>query len=127
MQSLIRRQAVFTLGMLLCGALEVVAALVCYGVKGAEGAVYSVLLCLIPGWLTVYAGDLMKRRGLGAYIVLVGTALRMLFVLMGLLVITTLRHDLGFYEFTVWLIVSYMVGLALETWIILLPPRPGAV
>ena len=127
MQSLIRRQAVFTLGMLLCGALEVAAAVVCIGAKGAEGAGYAVLLCLIPGWLTVYAGDLMKRRGLGAYIVLVGTALRMLFVLIGLLAVTTLRHDLGFREFTVWLLVSYLVGLALETWIVLLPPRPDAV
>ena len=121
MQSLIRRQAVFTVGMLLCGGLEVAFATVWAGAKGAEGAGYSVLLCLIPGWLTVYAGDLMKRRGLGTYVVLVGTAARMVFVLMGLLVITTLRHDLGFREFSVWLIVSYLVGLALETWLVLIP------
>ena len=121
MKSLARRQAVFTLGMLFCGCLATAAAFGWVGLKGVEGGVYSVLLCLIPGWLTIYASDLMRHRDLAAYVVLVGTALRMLFVLMGLFVVGSLRHDLGFREFTVWLIASYLVALTLETWVALMP------
>ena len=123
MQSLVRRQAVFTVGMLVCGGLEAAVAFGWVGSKGVEGVAYSVLLCLIPGWLTIYAGDLMRHRDLASYVVLVGTALRMLFVLLGIFAVGALRQDLGFREFTVWLIISYLVALALETWMVVAPSK----
>ena len=45
----------------------------------------------------------------------------MLFVFLGIVTIRTLRPDLKFREFTVWLIVSYLVALALETRAVLVP------
>ena len=126
MQSLARRQVVFTLGMLFCGVVGAAVALGWVGVKGVEGVTYSVLLCLVPGWLTIYAADLMRQRSLAAYIVLVGTGLRILFVLLGLMAVATLRQDLGFREFTVWLVASYLAALVLETWIVLLPSTSKA-
>jgi hypothetical protein len=119
MPSLLRRQAVFTAGMLLFAVLEAIFAYCWVGVAGVEGVLYSVLLCLVPGWLTIYAGDLMRHGDLAAYTVLVGTGLRMLFVLLGLFAVGVLRNDLGFREFTVWLIAGYLVALALETWMVL--------
>ncbi len=121
MQSLARRLAVFTLGMLVCGGLEAVIASGLVGLRGVEGVAYSVLLCLVPGWLTIYAGELMRHVDLSAYVVLVGTAVRLLFVLLGMVTISAIRPDLGFREFTVWLIVGYLASLALETWMVLLP------
>ena len=121
MQSQARRQVVFSMGMLVCGCLEAAIAAGWVGQRGVEGVVYSVLLCLVPGWLTIFVGDLLRHRNLGVYTVLVGTAVRMLFVLLGLFAISAIRPDLGFREFTVWLLVGYMVSLALETWMVLLP------
>ncbi len=126
MQSLAWQQAWFTLGMLICGGLEAAMAYGLVGPSGAEGAVYATLLCSIPGWLTIYASGLMRRNGLAVYIVLLGTVLRMAFVLMGLFVVGTLRQDFGFRDFTVWLIVSYMVALAIETLILVRPASAGA-
>ena len=127
MQSLSRRQAVFTVGMLVFGGIAAAVAFGLVGLWAVEGVSYSVLLCLVPGWLTIYSGVLLKRTELSAYIVLVGTGLRVVFVLLGLFVVGALRQDLGFREFTVWLIVSYLVALALETWIVLLPASSEAV
>ena len=126
MQSLARRQAVFTIGMLVFGGVAAAIAFGSVGLKAVEGVCYSVLLCLVPGWLTIYSGVLLKRPELSAYIVLVGTSLRIMFVLLGLFAVGVLRQDLGFREFTVWLIVSYLVALALETWIVLLPASSEA-
>ena len=127
MYSLTRRLAAFTVGMLVCGGLEAALAYSIVGVKGVEGAAYSVLLCLVPGWLTIYAGDLLKHSDLSAYVVLVGTGVRLLFVMLGMFTIGAVRPDLGFREFLVWLIVGYMVSLALETWMVLLPSHVEAV
>ncbi len=127
MQSLSRRQAVFTIGMMVFGGVAAAVAFGLVGLRAVEGVSYSVLLCLVPGWLTIYSGVLLKRTELSAYIVLVGTGLRVVFVLLGLFVVGALRQDLGFREFTVWLIVSYLVALALETWIVLLPASSEAV
>jgi hypothetical protein len=45
----------------------------------------------------------------------------MTFVLIGLFVVGAMRQDLGFREFTVWLIPTYMVALGIETSILLTP------
>jgi hypothetical protein len=88
---------------------------------------YSLILSLIPGLLTVFAGELLRHRNLSAYVVLVGGGFRMLFVLLGMFAVSALRPDLGFRQFTVWLIVCYLVALALETALVLPPvtaPKP---
>ena len=121
MQSLGRQLAVFTIGMILYVLLASGLSFTVAGWRGVEGLVYASLLCLIPGWMTVFVGDILKHSESSAYIVLVGTGFRMLFVLLGMVAIRSLRPDLGFREFTVWLIVSYLVALALETWAVLVP------
>jgi hypothetical protein len=126
MQSQLPRQLVFTLGMLVCGSLEAALAGALVGLSGVEGVVYSVLLCLIPGWVTIYVSHLLRHPAYSAYILLVGTAARLVFVLLGLLVISLIRPDLGFREFTLWLIVGYMVSLVLETWAVVLPLKVNA-
>ena len=123
MRSMSDRLAVFTIGMLIFTAI---AAGVAYGVvgwPGVEGVLYSSALCLVPGWLTVFISDLMKHGDSSAYAVLVGTGLRMVFVFLGVLAVGALRPMFGFREFTAWLVVSYLVALALETWVILAPDR----
>ena len=123
MQSLSRRLAAFALVMLVCGGLEAIVAYGLVGVRGVEGVCYSVLLCLIPGLLTIYVGELMRNADLGAYVVLIGTGFRLLFVLLGVFVVCEIRAGLGFREFTVWLIFAYLVSLAFETWMVLLPSQ----
>ena len=125
MQSHWGRQLVFTMGMLVFGCLEAAFACGWVGLKGAEGVTYSVALCLVPGWLTIYIGDLLRHRDIAAYAVIAGTVVRMVFVLLGLFAVGLVRPDLGFREFTVWLIVGYMVSLALETWMVLQPSDSG--
>ena len=110
-----------TAGMLVVGLLLAVIAYGVSGLPGLEGLAYSLILCLIPGLLTVFVGDLLKHRDLSAYVVLVGGGFRMLFVLLGMFAVSALRPDLGFRQFTVWLIVCYLVALALETALVLPP------
>jgi len=126
MRSVARQQVVFTAGMLIVGCMEAAIAFGLAGLKGIEGVGYSVLLCLVPGWLTIFAGDLLRHKNLAVYAVLLGTGLRVVFVLLGMFVINALRSDLGFREFTVWLISGYLVALALETWMVLTPPADKA-
>lgn len=121
MQSVGRQLAVFTFGMMLYVLLVSGLSFAVAGWRGMEGLLYASLLCLIPGWMTVFVSDLLKHRESSAYIVLVGTGFRMVFVLAGMVAVKSLRPDLGFREFTVWLIVSYLVALALETWAVLAP------
>jgi hypothetical protein len=105
--------------MVVCGLLEAALAGGLFGSKAAEGAAYSIILCILPGWLTIFAVDRVKHPDMKAYAVLIGTGLRMAFVLAGYLAIGSLRSDLGFREFTIWLIPGYLVALALETWLVL--------
>ena len=124
MRSIGDRLAVFTIGMLIFTAAAAGVAFGIVGWPGVEGVLYSSVLCLVPGWLTVFVSDLMKHRDSSAYAVLVGTGLRMVFVFLGIFVVGALRPGLGFREFTGWLVVSYLVALALETWVILAPEAP---
>ena len=103
-----------------CGVAAVVAN-TWVGPKGVEGVVCSGVLCLIPGWLTIFASNLLKRGRIAVYLALVAMVNRMVFVLVGLFAVNTLRTDLGFREFTIWLLIAYMVALSLETWLVLLP------
>lgn len=119
------RLLMLTAGMLGLGILLAAVAFGVAGLPGVEGLVYSLLLCLVPGLLTVVFGEYLKKYDLAAYIVLVGGGLRMVFVLAGMFAVSAWRPDLGFRQFTVWLIVCYLVALALETAVILVPASSG--
>ena len=81
-----------------------------------EGLAYAALLCLAPGWLVFFlAGRYRLANSQASTVVLAGNAVRMLFVLSGLLVVRSLRPHLGFYEFLIWLVVFYLATLLLET------------
>ena len=125
MKTLSGRLMALTVGMLAVGALL---APVAYGVSGVlavEGLAYSLVLCLVPGLLTVFLGVILKGDSQSAYLVLAGGGFRMLFVLLGMFAVSSLRQDLGFRQFTVWLIISYLAALALETAVILAPAARG--
>lgn len=126
MKTLGGRLVTLTVGMLAVGLALGVIAFGIAGWLGVEGLVYSIVLCLIPGWLTLLFSEFLKTRGLSPYVILVGGALRMLFVLLGLLVVSSFRPDLGFRQFTVWLLASYLVALAIETAVILAPAKSDA-
>jgi hypothetical protein len=85
------------------------------GVLGLEGASYAAVLCLIPGWLVFSVVDRYFVAHAQVAGVLVGTVLRMLFVLAGLVAVKAIRPELGFREFIVWILVFYMATLLTET------------
>ena len=107
--------------MVCCCGVAAAAAYRSVGSAGVEGVVCSGALCLIPGWLTIFASHWFRASPQAVYLVVAAMVNRLLFVLVGVLTVSTLRPDLGFYEFLVWLIAIYMVALALETWLILMP------
>lgn len=120
MDSVVVRQAVFTLGMVVLGFVEAgLASLL--GWRGANEILGSIALCLIPGWMTIFAGELLRFRDLSAFIILVGMGLRVMFVLIGLLAVAMFIPGVGLREFAIWLVVGYLVALVLETWLVLLP------
>lgn len=117
------------------------------GAAGLEGLSIAALLCVVPGWIVFSlcafapyltspwggstdssntAGSNVSTNSQGAsqtamLVVLGGTVLRLLFVLAGLMFVRSLRPDLGFREFTVWLLAFYMATLLVETLLVLKP------
>ncbi len=85
------------------------------GTLALEGLSYAVLMCLVPGWLVVYVTTRYPEAGSQATAVLLGTGLRMAFVLIGMVMLRDLRPELGHYEFQLWVILSYLAFLAVET------------
>lgn len=88
------------------------------GADGVEGLSYAALLCTIPGCL-IFLATLMPGAGgkQSPWVFLGGMSLRLVFVLVGTLIINSVRPGLGLREFLVWLGVYYMVTLAVETFI----------
>ena len=125
MKSLGGRLLALVLGMLLIGLLLAPVAYGAIGLAAVEGLGYSLLLCLIPGLLTLLLSDLLRGTSLSPYVILAGGGLRMIFVLLGLVLVNSLRPDLGFREFTIWLLVCYLAALAVETAVILAPAARG--
>jgi len=96
--------------------------------SGLEGLTYALLLCLIPGIVTLRLAKVGNSRQ-APYAVLMGMGLRMASVLMGALALWAFRPDLGPGAFHVWLIVGYLVTLAVETRMLLADitvTRPGS-
>lgn len=89
-----------------------------YWVRGTlalEGLTYASLLCLIPGWVVVYVTSRYPDAGSQGGMVLLGTGLRMAFVLIGMVLLRSRRPDFGHYEFQLWLILFYLAFLVIET------------
>ena len=116
-----------------CGLL-VVAALVTWGLAcvpawwlggrpALEGLTIAAVLCLLPGLLVFLCVSWVVSSGSQMpFVVLAGSGLRMLFVLAGMLAVQSLRPELGFREFVVWLLVFYLAMLAVETSLVLKSP-----
>ncbi|MDC0308337.1 MAG: hypothetical protein P8M30_03830 [Planctomycetaceae bacterium] len=85
------------------------------GTLALEGLTYASLLCLVPGWVVVYVTARYPDSGSQATAVIMGTGLRMAFVLVGMVTLRGLRPEFGHYEFQLWLILFYMAFLFLET------------
>lgn len=92
------------------------------GTAGLEGISCAALLCLIPGCLVFVLAALFaapERPATQVMLPLAGTVLRLLFVLVGVLLVRGLRPELGLGEFLVWVVVFYFATLAAETRILL--------
>ena len=88
------------------------------GLLALEGLTYAGIICLVPGLVVVYVISQFPGGGSPATGVLLGTGLRMAFVLVGLVTLQNLRPELGHYEFQLWLIFYYLAFLAVETLIV---------
>ncbi|MBT6156107.1 MAG: hypothetical protein HOL01_23880 [Planctomycetaceae bacterium] len=99
------------------------------GFNGLEGLSIAGLLCLVPGLLTMFLASLMpsdNNSNLMMTTVLGGTGLRMLFVLVGTMVVNSVRPQLGFRGFIVWLLAFYLAMLLAETLMVLKPGNEKA-
>jgi hypothetical protein len=91
------------------------------GREGLIGLTAAAVLCLIPGWTVFWIAAGYGSAGTDVPLVILGgTALRMVFVLLGMIIVQTLDPRLGFREFIVWLLVFYLGLLAVETCLVLL-------
>lgn len=90
------------------------------GTTALEGLSYAAILCLVPGWIIVLVGAKFRsNHSQIAMVFLAGSTLRLLFVLIGTLVIRTVRPELGLREFFIWLLAFYFTTLATETMLVL--------
>jgi hypothetical protein len=85
------------------------------GTLGLEGLSYAALLSLVPGWLVLSCVALTGNSRSQAMATLAGTVVRMLFVLLGVLVLRISRPDLGLKEFQGWVVAFYFITLFVET------------
>jgi hypothetical protein len=91
------------------------------GREGLIGLSAAAFLCLVPGWTVFWIAASYGTAGSEVPLVILGgTALRMVFVLLGIVIVQTLDPRLGFREFVVWLLVFYLCLLAVETCLVLL-------
>ena len=89
------------------------------GSAGLEGLTIAAVICLVPGWLVFLFASGYGSPNSQAVAVLGGMLLRMVFVLVGTVVVYSMRPDLRLREFYVWLLVFYLATLAVETALIL--------
>ena len=86
---------------------------------GLVGVSIAACLCLVPGLLVLALGSMLNASGSPAGAILSGNVLRILFVLVGSLVVRSFLPTLGIREFIIWLLVFYLTTLLIETWFIL--------
>ena len=86
---------------------------------GLIGVSIAAGLCLVPGLLVLGLSTMLGASGSPAGAILSGNVLRMLFVLVGSLVVRSFLPTLRIREFIVWLLVFYLATLLIETLFIL--------
>ena len=73
------------------------------GGEGVIGLSAAAVLCVIPGLVVFWIAASFGAAGTEVPLVILGsTALRMVFVLLGMMIVQTLDPHLGFREFVVW-------------------------
>ncbi len=99
------------------------------GVTGLEGLTIAALLSLVPGWLVFWGVAVVSgvpgQNG-QPMAVLAATVVRLMFVLFGVLVMKSIRPDLGLREFHGWVIAFYSVLLMVETLLLVRPLSKSA-
>ena len=90
---------------------------------GLESLTYAAVLCLVPAWI-LFAVVLGNSKGTANPAVVMISAMggRMLFAIFGAALISDFRPELKFW-LTVWLVVFYLVTLAIETTLLVLHRR----
>jgi hypothetical protein len=97
------------------------------GRDGLIGLSCSAGLCLVPGLIVFALAAKSAASGANVSLVILGgTVLRMMFVLVGMLIVQSADPRLGFREFVVWLLTFYLSMLAIETFLVLMRPQAGA-
>jgi len=96
------------------------------GIAGLEGLTWAIGLCLLPGLMVLVVMGLVPKLAMAPHAILLSTAVRMLLVLAGVLVIRETRPELGFREFFAWLILSYMAALAIESFFLVRQQQQAA-
>lgn len=95
------------------------------GQNGLVGLSIAAVLCAIPAVIVASASGLFAPGSSQAtWIALGGSVLRMIFVLMGTLVVRAVQPQLWIREFLVWLVVFYLVMLLTETLLVVRPAQP---
>ncbi len=115
------RIGIFSAGVVLAWLLMAWLAHQFAGNWGLAGCSVSAILCVVPGWITLFVSGYLNGPAAAVFVALGGMVLRLVFVLgvgMGLY--------LGVDGFTprsllVWLVVFYCITLALETALVLCP------
>lgn len=115
------RIGIFSAGVVLAWLLMAWPAHQLAGNWGLVGCSVSAILCVVPGWITLFVSGRLNGPAAAAFVALGGMVLRLVFVLgvgMGLY--------LGIDVFTqrsllVWLVVFYCITLALETALVIGP------
>lgn len=118
----VMRLGVVVLGVWLAAAVP---AWLLAGVAGLEGLAWSAVLCFVPGGITLAAVDRLDERKRPVFGMLLGTGLRLAFAVWGGFVIALARPQLRLREFFGWLVLFYLITLAVETRL-LLRERPTA-
>ena len=87
---------------------------------GLEGLTYAAILCLTPGLVVMAVASRVRDTSQQAMVaILGGMLLRLVFVLVGVMVIQSSRPYLKLREFIIWLLVFYMATMAIETRMVL--------
>jgi hypothetical protein len=90
------------------------------GRDGLVGVSVAAILCVVPGWIVFWlAAAYGAAGGHVPLVVLGGMLLRMVFVFLGMVIVQSANHNLGFREFVVWLLAFYAVLLGVETFLAL--------
>lgn len=88
------------------------------GFAGVEELSFAAGLCLIPGWLAFWLVSRYVAAKSQSLAMLAGSVLRMFFVLAGVLLLRMQRDEIP-KSFLVWLVVFYLMTLAVETRLVL--------